>query len=110
MQYYVGFYIVEIVRQGKVEAVSRSPERQGEQCLLTLRVQCAATVQILLWPYPDTDRLPMCIDSSDHTGNIFGISFLPFSNNTQLVTGVCVYVCVGWGWEKGGAWAGWPGA
>ena len=41
---------------------------------------------MLLWRYPDTQRQPLLV-GTEHTGNIFGVRFLPQTGDTALVTG-----------------------
>ena len=43
-------------------------------------------VQVLLWSYPDVDQGPLALQT-EHAANIFGIQFMPCTNNRQLVTG-----------------------
>lgn len=42
--------------------------------------------QVLLWSYPDCDRPPLALQT-DHAANIFGVQFLPCTNNQKIVTG-----------------------
>ena len=41
---------------------------------------------MLLWSYPDVDRSPLALQTG-HAANIFGVQFLPCTNNSQIVTG-----------------------
>jgi hypothetical protein len=43
-------------------------------------------VQVLLWHYPDTCRVPIALET-EHRANLFGVAILPFSNNCQVVSG-----------------------
>lgn len=42
-------------------------------------------LQVLLWKYPDTTAAPLCINTQ-HRLNIFGVQFLPCSNDSKIVT------------------------
>ncbi len=42
--------------------------------------------QVILWPYPDTDRIPIAL-STEHRQNLFGVKLLPATNNRRIVTG-----------------------
>lgn len=42
--------------------------------------------QVLLWSYPDVEQGPLALQT-EHAANIFGIQFMPCTNNRQLVTG-----------------------
>ena len=46
--------------------------------------------QVLLWSYPDTQRQPISLETQ-HQANIFGVRFLPQSNDARLVTGAMDY-------------------
>jgi WD and tetratricopeptide repeat-containing protein 1 len=41
--------------------------------------------QILLWSFPDYQHPPLVV-STQHRANIFGVQFLPCSNDTKLVS------------------------
>lgn len=43
-------------------------------------------VQVLLWKYPDAEAAPLCINTQHHL-NIFGVQFLPCSNDSKIITG-----------------------
>lgn len=43
-------------------------------------------LQVLLWSYPDCDRPPLAVQT-EHAANIFGVQFLPCTNNEKIVTG-----------------------
>ncbi|KAL0048474.1 hypothetical protein WJX82_004068 [Trebouxia sp. C0006] len=42
--------------------------------------------QVLLWSYPDTDKSPLALQT-EHAANIFGVQFMPCTNNSQIITG-----------------------
>lgn len=42
-------------------------------------------LQVLLWKYPDTTAAPLCINTQ-HRLNIFGVQFLPCSDDSKIVT------------------------
>ena len=46
----------------------------------------AQWLQVLLWSYPDVDRSPLALQT-DHAANIFGVQFMPCTNNSQIITG-----------------------
>eukprot|EP00887_Chlorella_sp_A99_P002411 scaffold10.g2411.t1 len=45
---------------------------------------------VMLWHYPDTQLAPLMVQTS-HQANIFGVRWLPATNDTQLVTGAMDY-------------------
>jgi WD and tetratricopeptide repeat-containing protein 1 len=47
-------------------------------------------VQVLLWHYPDTSRVPVALET-EHRANLFGVAILPFSNNCKIVSGAMDY-------------------
>ena len=46
--------------------------------------------QVMLWPYPDTSRVPIALQT-EHRANLFGVAILPFSNNCKVVSGAMDY-------------------
>eukprot|EP00877_Chromochloris_zofingiensis_P010684 jgi/Chrzof1/586/Cz01g21100.t1 len=46
--------------------------------------------QVLLWHYPDTDRMPLAVQT-EHRANLFGVQFLPSTDNTKIVSGAMDY-------------------
>lgn len=42
--------------------------------------------QVLLWSYPDVDKTPLALQT-EHAANIFGVQFMPRTNNSQIITG-----------------------
>lgn len=46
--------------------------------------------QIRLWHYPETTRPPVVVETR-HQANLFGVRFLPCTNNLQLVSGAMDY-------------------
>ncbi|KAK9863498.1 hypothetical protein WJX84_002533 [Apatococcus fuscideae] len=46
--------------------------------------------QVLLWQYPDTERVPLAMETH-HQANIFGVKFLPCSGSSKIVTGAMDY-------------------
>jgi len=46
--------------------------------------------QIRIWHYPETARPPVVVDTR-HQANLFGVRFLPCTNNLQLVSGAMDY-------------------
>ena len=46
--------------------------------------------QIRIWHYPETTRPPIVVDTR-HQANLFGVRFLPCTNNLQLVSGAMDY-------------------
>lgn len=40
----------------------------------------------MLWSYPDVDKSPLALQT-DHAANIFGVQFMPCTNNRQVITG-----------------------
>jgi hypothetical protein len=47
-------------------------------------------LQIRIWHYPETSRPPIVVDTR-HQANLFGVRFLPCTNNLQLVSGAMDY-------------------
>jgi hypothetical protein len=43
-------------------------------------------LQIIVWPYPDTGAPPLVVETQ-HRAIIFGVQFLPQSNNARLISG-----------------------
>lgn len=41
---------------------------------------------MLLWHPSDPDRIPLALET-EHRANLFGVQFLPHSNNSKIVTG-----------------------
>ena len=46
----------------------------------------------LLWHYPNTRQPPLAVHTG-HTSNIFGVAFLPHTNDRLLVTGMVSNTC-----------------
>lgn len=40
----------------------------------------------MLWSYPDVDKSPLALQT-EHAANIFGVQFMPCTNNRQVITG-----------------------
>lgn len=47
-------------------------------------------LQVMLWQYPDTNRVPIALQT-EHRANLFGVAILPFSNNCKVVSGAMDY-------------------
>lgn len=52
----------------------------------TLLASVSDDRQLLLWHYPDTHQPPLAVQTG-HTSNVFGVAFLPQTNDRMLVTG-----------------------
>lgn len=50
------------------------------------RSKSSTPLQVIVWRYPDTDRIPLAIETS-HRANIFGVHILPCTNNSKIVSG-----------------------
>lgn len=46
----------------------------------------ALYMQVLIWSYPDVEKSPLALQT-DHAANIFGVQFMPCTNNRQIITG-----------------------
>jgi WD and tetratricopeptide repeat-containing protein 1 len=56
----------------------------------TLLASCSDDTKIIIWPYPPSKRKRergKIVVPTQHVGNIFGVKFLPCTNDAQLVTG-----------------------
>lgn len=55
-----------------------------------LRLKQNPKLQVLLWQYPDTERVPLALETH-HQANIFGVKFLPCSGSSKVITGAMDY-------------------
>ncbi len=53
-------------------------------------ISAPKAAQIRIWHYPETTRPPIVVDTR-HQANLFGVRFLPCTNNLQLVSGAMDY-------------------
>ena len=49
-------------------------------------VRACPLLQVLIWHYPETWRMPLALET-EHRYNLFGVQFLPATNNTRVVSG-----------------------